>query len=184
MYSPLELFDYQIAVDREIHAQAEIKEYNTAFFTGHRGVGRSVVKPINKLIDMAIAQGVTEFFSGMAIGTDLLAAEILTDRNLPWKAITPCPYQCIKWSKPYQNAYWQLLRSADAEIRISENYTPTCMMERNAYMVKHSDLCLAVWDGRSNGGTYQTLKMALRAKKLIFAYNPQSNSFRTIDDHL
>jgi hypothetical protein len=67
--------DYQIAVDRCIQQEPEMKEYNKAFFTGHRGINSSVSKSINKLIDMAIVQGVTEFFSGMAFGTDLLALE-------------------------------------------------------------------------------------------------------------
>lgn len=185
MYSPkLELQDYQIAIDRQIQQEPEMEEYNTAFFTGHRGINSSVSKSINKLIDMAINQGVTEFFSGMAIGTDLIAAEIFTERKLFWKAITPCSNQNIKWSKRDQDTYYRLMCCANDEVRISENYTPTCMMERNAYMVKHGDLCLAVWDGRREGGTYQTLQMARKAKKLIFLYKIALNQFRIIEPEL
>lgn len=182
MYSPkLELLDYQIAIDRQIQQEPERMEYNTAFFTGHRKIHANTLLKINQLIDLAIEQGVTEFWSGMAFGTDLLAAEILTERKLFWKAITPCPYQCIKWSRPDQDAYWRLLRSAVDVIRMSENYTPTCMMERNAYMVKNADLCLSVWDGRREGGTFHTLQMARKANKLIFQFNPKTDEFSILE---
>ena len=42
-----------------------------------------------------------------------------------------------------------------------DHYAPGCMQRRNRYMVDHSALVIAVYDG-SAGGTRQTLEYAIR----------------------
>lgn len=65
-----------------------------AFITGHRRINYQVVRRgINQLTDLAIQRGFTTFLTGMALGTDQLAAEIWTERYLTWKAILPCEDQ-------------------------------------------------------------------------------------------
>ncbi|MEG4286391.1 SLOG family protein [Microcoleus sp. A006_D1] len=172
--------DYQIAIDREINQEPENMEYHTAFFTGHRNIN-DIRGKILRLIHLAMRQGVREFWSGMAFGTDLLAAEILVERGVRWKAIIPCPHQSIKWSQTDQDKYQNLIENASERILISKQYTPTCMMERNAYMVKNADLCLAIWDGRREGGTFHTIQMARKANKLIFQFNPKTDEFSILE---
>jgi len=59
--------------------------------TGHRWISSIVYKPeIEKLIMMAVNQGVKHFFCGMALGVDQLAAEVLIYHNLKWTAVLPC----------------------------------------------------------------------------------------------
>jgi hypothetical protein len=48
--------------------------FKTAFFTGHRNINLSHQNAINQMIDYALSQDFNHFLSGMAIGTDTLAA--------------------------------------------------------------------------------------------------------------
>ena len=43
---------------------------------------------------------------------------------------------------------------------IRESYIPSCYMERNRYMVDHSQRVIAVYDGRKYGGTFSTIRYA------------------------
>lgn len=178
MYSPLfELLDYQIAVDREIYQEPEQMEYHTAFFTGHRYITIFYKADINKLIDMALTQGVSEFLCGMAVGTDMLAAECLVDRALSWTAVIPCADQYERWRIHQQQRYQRLLDQATRQIVLYPKYKDGVMQARNLYMVKHSELCLAMYDGSKTGGTALTVQMANQHQKLIFRCNPQTNVF-------
>ena len=49
----------------------------------------------------------------------------------------------------------------DLETLVQEEYTPDCMLRRNRYMVDHSAMVIAVYDGQS-GGTRRTLEYAIR----------------------
>ena len=176
MYSPkLELHDYMVACDREINQEPEHMEYHTAFFTGHRYITVFYKSEINSLIDMALNQGVSHFLVGMAVGTDMLAAECLVDRELSWTAIIPCADQHKRWPKHQQQRYCGLLEQANEGIVLYPEYKDGVMQARNLYMVKHSDLCLAIYDNSKTGGTALTVRMA--RQKLIYQYNPQTSKF-------
>lgn len=178
---PISKENYKNLVDRIIdEEEGNLMEYNTACFTGHRGIDSFVKGAILQLINMASEQGVREFLSGMAFGTDLMAAEVLFERQLPWTAVLPCPAeeQTLKWPGPYKDVHARLLDVANKQILLSEHYTDDCMAVRNRFMVDNSELCLGVWDGRKKGGTYQTLRYARSLKKLIYVYDPnQRNIF-------
>ncbi|WP_293134817.1 SLOG family protein [Microcoleus sp. bin38.metabat.b11b12b14.051] len=176
MYSPkLELHDYMVACDREINQEPEYMEYHTAFFTGHRYITVFYKSEINSLIDMALNQGVSHFLSGMAVGTDMLAAECLVDRALAWTAVIPCADQHKRWPLHQQKRYEGLVAQANKKIVLYPEYKDGVMQARNLYMVKHSDLCLAIYDNSKTGGTALTVRMA--RQKLIYQYNPQTSKF-------
>jgi hypothetical protein len=70
-----------------------------AFFTGHRNID-DIKDPINQLIDIALKRGVTEFFNGMALGTDQLATKFILTLSLPdsaefWEAMEN--KSCFNW---------------------------------------------------------------------------------------
>jgi hypothetical protein len=65
-----------------------------------------------QLIDMALDRGVTEFFNGMALGIDQLAAEVLIERQLHWTAVIPCQNQDRLWTLQQKLKYQELLKSA------------------------------------------------------------------------
>lgn len=158
------------------------KTYSTAFFTGHRYIEFSpaVIRAIHKLIDIGTAKGVTNFLVGMAFGSDLIAAGVLVKHDLRWTAVLPCPpeEQTLKWSPESREIYYWLLDRATSQIQLSDKYTPSGYMKRNAYMVKHSDIGLAVWDGRtSQSGTFHCLTLAHDSGKLIYCYHSGQKSF-------
>lgn len=160
--------------------------YNTAFFTGHRNIEFSsdVIRAIDKLIDVAVAKGVTNFLVGMAFGSDLIAAGILVKRNLHWQAVLPCApeYQTLYWSEESRNIYYWLLGHANGQIQLAEEYTPSVYMKRNSYLVRHSDICLAVWDGRtSQSGTFHCLGLAQKSEKLVYWYESTQKVFAYYD---
>ena len=52
-------------------------------------------------------------------------------------------------------------------------YYPAKMEKRNEYMVDHSDIVIAVWDG-SKSGTENCIKYAQKLNKRIIRINPNN----------
>ena len=144
-----------------------------AFFTGHRDTV-NIKDGINQLIDIAWERGVTKFFNGMALGTDQEAAEVLIERQLHWNAVIPCKDQDRLWSLQQKLKYQELLESASNKVVLYPKYTPGVMQARNQWMVKHSNICLAVYDGRLTGGAALTVKMAIAHNLPIIQFNPKT----------
>ncbi|MEG1559579.1 MAG: SLOG family protein [Clostridia bacterium] len=111
---------------------------------------------------------VATFISGMAMGIDLIAAEIvlIVKKERPYddiRLVTAIPFegQDDSWCGEYRKRYRHVLDMADEQVIISEYYTRACMYERNRYMVDNSDYIIAVFDGKS-GGTKYTLDYAIK----------------------
>jgi uncharacterized phage-like protein YoqJ len=150
-----------------------------ACFTGHRYVKNNHNEAINKLIDKAIAYGVTEFLNGMAIGTDLLAAQILNQRNLSWIAVIPCQDQTEKWPSYLKQEYENIRVRAKSEIILADKYKSNCMAIRNQFMIDNSAILLSVYDesNKYGSGTKFTVEMAKKKGLIIFNYNPITGKF-------
>ncbi|MEG5063149.1 SLOG family protein [Microcoleus sp. B3-A4] len=161
----------------------EPQQYNTAMITGHRYITNSYRVEVDKLIMMAVNQGVKKFFTGMALGTDQVAAEIFIYHKLKWTAVIPCADQDSLWKPRQQSHYKKLLAQATEQICLYKNYSPGVMQARNAWMVKRSDLCLAVFSGdphNRGGGTATTFKMARDKNLLIYQYVPAERKYLII----
>ncbi|MBN3961746.1 SLOG family protein [Nostoc sp. NMS8] len=151
-----------------------------AFFTGHRDI-YDIKDGINQLIDFALDKGITEFFNGMAIGIDQLIAQVLIERELNWTAVIPCQNQDRLWNLQQKVKYKKLLKSASEQIVLYPEYTPGVMQARNQWMVKHSDICLAVYDGRLTGGTALSVNMAIAHNLPIINLNPKTLEITLIE---
>ena len=118
------------------------------------------------IIEKAIINGYTYFISGMALGVDMICAEILLElkkkyKNVVLECAIPCLNQEKKWSSSQQERYRKIFKKADVVHYVSENeYTYNCMNDRNNYMVEQSDVVIAVWNGKPSG-TGNTVKMAV-----------------------
>ena len=159
----------------------EGKEYNTAMITGHRWFKYNI--PVDKLITMAVNQGVSHFLCGMALGTDQVAAEILVRRQLKWTAVVPCGDQDKFWKPRERSHYRKLLEQATKQVTLYKEYSPGVMQARNLWMVKRSDICLAAFSGDPHGvggGTASTVKMARDRNVLIYQYIPAESKFTII----
>lgn len=121
------------------------------------------------LIDLIENRGFTHFITGMALGVDLYAAQIVLDIKADHPTVTlecalPCAAQADGWPPHDRAVYARILAQCDRQTLLQTAYTRGCMQKRNRYMVNHADCVLAVWNGIPSG-TGSTVKYA-RAKQV------------------
>ncbi len=115
-------------------------------------------------IGALFAQGYTHFLSGMALGVDTWAAELVLELQktcpvIRLTAVIPFSGQESRWPDGAKDRYQRILSEATATVVIEPGYTRHCMFTRNRYLVDHADLLIAVYDG-SAGGTRYTVDYA------------------------
>lgn len=152
----------------------------TCCFTGHRpeklpwGADeadprcQALKRRLRDAVEAAYEEGIRHFICGMARGCDFYFAEsVLALRekreDVSLEAAIPCPTQADGWPEEDRARWRALVKACDFETLVQDHYTPGCMQRRNRYMVDHSALVIAVYDG-AGGGTRQTLEYALRRK--------------------
>lgn len=128
-------------------------------------------------ISALAGRGVTEFLSGMAQGVDLWAAEIVLDLKkknpaLRLRCILPCEGQEDAWPTSEQERYHSILRQADEVIYVNREYSSDCMLARNRYLVEHSSVLLAVYNGSCRSGTGMTVRYAQKLGREIIIIDP------------
>ena len=161
----------------------------TCCFTGHRPKslpwgydekGISYRKFKNKLrqkIRRAIKSGYEYFISGMALGIDIIVAELVIELrkkhpNIKLECAIPCLNQTIKWQEDSKERYENILNNADKISYVSNtSYFNGCMQKRNLYMIKQSSLLIAVFNG-ATGGTKSTIELAHKRKLEIVIIKP------------
>lgn len=121
---------------------------------------------ITDAVEAAHAEGYRHFLCGMAQGCDLYFCECvlaLRERcpEVTVEAAIPCPTQADTWPEPQRERYRRLVAACDFETMVSARYTPSCMQRRDRYMVDHSSLLIAAFDG-TPGGTRYTMEYAMR----------------------
>lgn len=154
-------------------------EYNTCCFTGHRpqslpwgeneGDTRCIAlkaKMRHTVEELITRRGFRHFISGMAMGVDTYAAELvllLRRRypNITLECAIPFNGQANRWYVDAQRRYYDLLDQADRVTVVAPRYYPGCFQRRNRYMVDQSRCVLAVWNGQQ-GGTGNTVRYARR----------------------
>lgn len=109
--------------------------------------------------------GITNFYCGMALGFDMLAAEEVISLkvelpNLKLIAVIPYDGQNERWSAREQDRYCDILDKADDAILLSKYYFNGCLLRRNDYMLSHSCGLIAFFDGKPKGGTFYTCRKA------------------------
>ena len=80
--------------------------------------------------------------------------------NISLECAIPCPNQTMKWPPSEIARYNNILEKADKITLVNDHYFRACMLVRNDYMVDHSDLVLAIWNGEQTGGTWHTIQYA------------------------
>jgi len=110
--------------------------------------------------------GVTEYFTGGADGTDCWAAEIvlaLRDEGAAVRLICTSPYRGFenRWSREWQARYRRVMERADLVRFICPGYSRDCFQRRNEWMVDHSARVIAVYNGQPSG-TRNTIEYAKR----------------------
>ncbi|MCD8146092.1 MAG: DUF1273 domain-containing protein [Clostridiales bacterium] len=120
-------------------------------------------------IERAYRAGFRRFLCGMAMGGDLLFAETVlacgeAHPDLRLDAAIPCLNQTKDWPQEQVRRYRSILDQipSDRQILIQTERTRDCMLRRDRYMVNQSQRIVALYDGKSAGGTRYTLSYALK----------------------
>lgn len=133
----------------------------------------------NALIDkiMSLAKdNCRVFYSGMAMGFDIIAAETVLmlkeAYDIPLKLVCVLPFenQSETYTSFWRRRYEKILRESDEVIILSTEYFQGCYQKRNKYMVDNCDYVLTWYDGKA-GGTKNTLDYAAEKGRYIFNVN-------------
>ena len=161
----------------------------TVCFTGHRPQnlpfgdderreeGAALKQQLRETIERLVSdENAIHFISGMALGIDLICAELVLELKKKYPAVTlecalPCKGQTKGWNKSDKARYSRILEGCDKMILLQPEYTGDCMMKRNKYMVDNADIVLAVWNGKPSG-TGSTIRYADRQEKKVIRINP------------
>lgn len=134
---------------------------------------------LKKEIELIITEkGITHFITGMALGVDQWAAEIVLEmkKSYPFATLeSAIPYeeQAAKWTTDQRERYYAIARQCDTETMMQGVYTKDCMQKRNRYMVDSSQIVIAVWNGRP-GNAGSTVKYAKAYNREIVYINPET----------
>jgi uncharacterized phage-like protein YoqJ len=142
----------------------------------------------NKMKEFLRDQECEEAICGMALGVDTVYALAVLElkaegMNIRLIAAVPCYGQARQWPEVSQKLYYNILMQAD-EIHVingtestiitadtfhllkdSSNYTSQCMLDRNIWMIVRCSMLLAVWSGKTTGGTAHAVHSAIARKK-------------------
>lgn len=146
--------------------------------TGHRpdklgGYGNYERTERRKLFDIARfwlehnMEPDSSVISGMAQGWDQILACAAISLGIPFTAAIPFKGQELAWPEKAQESYHVLLNAAVEVITVCDGgYAPWKMQKRNEWMVDHSQLVLAFWNG-TPGGTANCIKYANAKGKAV-----------------
>ena len=149
---------------------------NSCCFTGHRPeklpwsreeYPRRAAELEDKLFDVLQAlypTGIRHLICGMARGCDMIflnaAFRLRAEHpDVTVEAAIPCEGQARGWTQAEQAAYYRAVSECDYETVLQSARDASCMLNRNRYMVDHSSVLIAVYDG-SRGGTMHTIHYA------------------------
>ncbi len=163
-------------------SENELRKHRCCF-TGHRPdkmeQGEKEIKPLlEKAIDDAIANGYVTFITGMAMGVDIWAAEIVLERkkkNPNLHLICALPHSGFesRRSMTEKMRFNKIIKKADLVKKINDHYFTGCYQIRNEWMVDHSSLVIAVFNGQKSG-TKNTIMYA--EKRNVKVNNILSNT--------
>ena len=148
--------------------EEENSAYKNCVFTGHRDLGDDFSKSrLKKTIEGLIKEGVENFYNGMAIGFDLIAAECVLSlrRKYPQVkliACVPCYGQEKYFSDADKKRYVKILKKANETVILADHYYQGCMQNRDKYMVEHAEVMIA-YCKKTTGGAAYTVKLFQKA---------------------
>ena len=138
-------------------------------FTGHRQLGEDFsARKLKKEIKQLMEEGVENFYNGMAMGFDLIAAEQVLElkkkfSNVKLVACVPCYGQEKYFSDEDKKRYAKVLKKADEVVTLSDHYYNGCMQKRDRYMADRADVMIA-YCKKDEGGAAYTVKYFSKIK--------------------
>lgn len=144
-----------------------MKKYSCCF-TGHRQIApaqkKYIAKRLEEVVINLISKGYRYFATGGAVGFDTLASECILSLKKQYPHIKlilvlPCPSQSNFWNFSDISTYEKIKIQADKVVYIAQQYSRTCIFQRNRHLVDHSSVCIA-YQLKPNGGTAYTVDYA------------------------
>jgi uncharacterized phage-like protein YoqJ len=135
--------------------------------------------PIARLIDWGRDKGIRHFYSGMSLGVEQIAAEILSDRCYKWTAVVPSFEPNESWDFRQKQKYRKLLKRTNKPIILFEQYSEKGRELCYQYMIHRSDFLLTYWNETSN--EIENIIELAKGKNLhILIFNPFTKKFQEI----
>lgn len=167
---------------------AELPDICRVMVTGHRKIGgsyqdtdthhwvRASLRQLLSRLQVKYGDNLTAI-SGMAIGVDMIFAEEALSLGIPFVAAVPFSGQESQWPPASQSRYRNILAQATKIILVDElpQYNaasiPAKLQLRNLWMIDHSNMTIAVWDG-GVGGTANTVKACRKIGRKVLRVDP------------
>lgn len=173
-------------------------------FTGYRtqklSFGSDLTHPdainlkiaLSKEYEKLIINGFKYFYTGGALGSDLMAAEVILelkkrhiDLELQHILCLPCQNHCDRWSEENIRRLEKIKNESTVFYVSDRNYFTGCMQIRNRFMIDSSAIVIAVYDGQ-NGGTKSTIEYARKKQRKLIIIRPHDpiriEFFETLSD--
>ena len=117
---------------------------------------------------------ITDMYCGMADGCDIAYGITAIELKLEgYQVKLHCVLPCKNYNS--SNRWYKVLKECSDEwIELSDDFYKGCDNVRDQYMVDHSDLLFAVWDGNKSGGVWSTIRKG-RKKNVEIIYYPKEN---------
>ena len=150
----------------------------TCCFTGHRAEklpwGSNerdmrclrLKQALADVLSSLYAAGIRHFICGMATGADMYFGESVCALREEHPDVTL--EAAVRW----RTRYFRRAEACDKITVLHSAYTPTCMRDRNRYMVDASGVLVAVYNGEP-GGTQSTMLYAMRQGLEIIELTPE-----------
>ena len=150
--------------------------WETVCFTGHRPEKltqseEQIREALRHGIQKALAWRYTTFISGMAQGVDIWAAEeilSLKKKHPEIQLVCAIPYEgyAHKWDDEWKNKFEAVMSAAEEVRYICPRNMRGAPIIRDKWMVDHSSLVIAVYNGEK-GGTQTTVAYAEKKKTRV-----------------
>lgn len=159
-------------------------------FTGHRPSGFAfgydetdarcvdLKKRLFDTVTTLCYEGYRVFYTGMAEGADIWAAETVLRlsryfHDIELYAVIPFQGHRNQINPAYRERYDKILEYSSQEIIICDQYTPSCYKARNYFMVQECDTLVAIYNEQQpRTGTGQTVRRAKALGKRIILLSP------------
>ena len=159
-----------------------------AGITGHQNLGdQEAISWVKENLAQEIQkQKITTGLTCLAIGADQLFAQILDGFQIPYIAVVPCEkYDETFVKEPDRENYHQYLANAKESIKLDFPFpSEQAFYEAGKYVVDHSDVLFAVWNGKAAkglGGTGDVVEYAKKKKKMVIHINPVTMEIKIIE---
>lgn len=152
--------------------------HTTVAFTGHRKYRGEAQQALADTVVALYNGGYTTFLSGMAVGFDMAAAECVLSlkerlKGIRLVAVVPFEGQEQRFSEEDKRRFEEILRRADERVVLSQIYHKGVYTVRNDYLVSHSAVVVACYDG-SAGGTRYTVRRAEKTGREVINISPEA----------